>query len=92
MNTSVITLHHPDGSLKLSVPTDIPIDELMPDFLDVARQPDGDGWLLGPRTDTRTRPIEHSPTSVWARAPCWCCTSRNRGTEQSRATRDRPPA
>ena len=48
MNTSVITLHHPDGSLKLSVPTDIPIDELMPDFLDVARQPDGDGWLLGP--------------------------------------------
>jgi MinD-like ATPase involved in chromosome partitioning or flagellar assembly len=48
VNSSVITLRHPEGSLKLSVPTDIPIDELMPDFLDVTRQPDGDGWLLGP--------------------------------------------
>jgi MinD-like ATPase involved in chromosome partitioning or flagellar assembly len=48
VNTSVITLHHPEGRLRLSVPTDIPIDELMPDFLDVTQQRDGDGWLLGP--------------------------------------------
>jgi MinD-like ATPase involved in chromosome partitioning or flagellar assembly len=46
-NTSQITLVHPDGSIKLMVPTDVPVAELMPDFLDVARQPDGDDWELG---------------------------------------------
>jgi MinD-like ATPase involved in chromosome partitioning or flagellar assembly len=46
VHTSVITLRHPKGSVKLNVPTDIPIDELMPDFLDVTQQPDSDGWLL----------------------------------------------
>jgi MinD-like ATPase involved in chromosome partitioning or flagellar assembly len=59
VNTSVITLHHPEGSLKLSVPTDIPIDELMPDFLEVTRQPDGGGWLLGP-VDGRPYPPDRT--------------------------------
>ena len=48
VNTRVITLRHPEGSVKLNVPTDIAIGELMPDFLDVTQQPDSDGWLLGP--------------------------------------------
>ncbi len=47
-NTSQVTLVHPDGTIKLMVPTDVPLTELMPDFLDVARQPDRDGWELGP--------------------------------------------
>jgi len=47
-NTRQITLLHPDGSIKLMVPTDVPVGELMPDFLDVARQPDHDGWELAP--------------------------------------------
>jgi MinD-like ATPase involved in chromosome partitioning or flagellar assembly len=49
VNMRVITLRHPRGSVRLSVPTDIAIGELMPDFLDVTRQPDGDGWLIGPQ-------------------------------------------
>jgi MinD-like ATPase involved in chromosome partitioning or flagellar assembly len=48
VNTSVITVRHPEGSVKLNVPTDIAVGELMPEFLDVTRQPGGDGWLLGP--------------------------------------------
>ena len=47
-NSSVITLRHPHGSVKLNVPTDLAIRELMPDFLDVTQQPDSDGWLLEP--------------------------------------------
>ena len=48
VDTSVITVRHPEGSVKLNVPTDIAVGELMPEFLDVTRQPGGDGWLLGP--------------------------------------------
>ena len=46
--TIEITLRHPDGSIRLAVPTDVPLGELMPDFLDVTGQPDGDGWVLSP--------------------------------------------
>src|SRR5436305_14287161 len=47
-NTIQVTLVHPDGSIKVMVPTDLPLAELMPDFLEVARQPDHDGWNLAP--------------------------------------------
>ncbi|MBV9196111.1 MAG: hypothetical protein JO168_18400 [Solirubrobacterales bacterium] len=47
-NTSEVTLVHPDGTIKLRAPIDVPVAELMPDFLDVAQQPDHDGWELGP--------------------------------------------
>ncbi|MGH2948408.1 MAG: EsaB/YukD family protein [Solirubrobacteraceae bacterium] len=59
MSNSVITLHHPAGSVRLDVPTDIPLDELMPDFLDVAQQPDGDGWRLAP-ADGRPYPTDRT--------------------------------
>jgi MinD-like ATPase involved in chromosome partitioning or flagellar assembly len=49
-NTTQVTLVHPGGSIKLMAPTDVPLAELMPDFLEVARQPDHDGWELGPAT------------------------------------------
>jgi MinD-like ATPase involved in chromosome partitioning or flagellar assembly len=47
-NTIQVTLVHPKGTIKLTVPIDLPLGELMPDFLDVAQQPDRDGWELGP--------------------------------------------
>jgi MinD-like ATPase involved in chromosome partitioning or flagellar assembly len=43
-----ITLRHPGGSINLAAPTDVPIGELMPDFLDVTGQPDREGWVLSP--------------------------------------------
>lgn len=43
-----IALRHPDGSINLAVPSDVPIGDLMPDFLDVTGQPDRDGWVLSP--------------------------------------------
>jgi MinD-like ATPase involved in chromosome partitioning or flagellar assembly len=43
-----ITLRHPDGSIRLAVPTDVPLGELMPDFLDVTGQSDRAGWVVSP--------------------------------------------
>jgi MinD-like ATPase involved in chromosome partitioning or flagellar assembly len=48
MQTNQITLEHPAGRVRVRVPTDVRVDELMPDFLDVAAQPDHDDWTLGP--------------------------------------------
>ena len=42
-----VTFRHPGGSVRLAAPADMPLGELMPDFLDVAEQPDGDAWVLG---------------------------------------------
>ena len=55
INTSTVTLMHPDGTIKLMVPTDVPLGELMPDFLDVTHLPDHDGWEIGPE---RRRPLQ----------------------------------
>ena len=46
-NTREVTLVHPDGTIRLRVPIDVPLAELMPEFLDVAQQPEDDGWELG---------------------------------------------
>ena len=46
-NTREVTLVHPDGTIRLRVPIDVPLAELMPEFLDVAHQPEHDGWELG---------------------------------------------
>jgi MinD-like ATPase involved in chromosome partitioning or flagellar assembly len=42
-----VTFRYLDGSVRLAAPADVPLGELMPDFLDLAEQPDGDGWVLG---------------------------------------------
>ena len=47
MHTSEITLEHPAGRVRVEVPTDIRVEELIADFLDVASQPDRDDWALG---------------------------------------------
>ncbi|HYB26310.1 MAG TPA: EsaB/YukD family protein, partial [Solirubrobacteraceae bacterium] len=41
-----VTFRHPDGSARLAAPSDVPLGELMPDFLDLAGQSDGNGWAL----------------------------------------------
>ena len=46
-NTREVTLVHPDGTLRLRAPIDVPLAELMPEFLDVAHQPEDAGWELG---------------------------------------------
>src|SRR3954447_2377382 len=48
MQTNQITLEHPAGRVRVRVPTDVRLEELMPDFLDVAAQPDHDDWTLRP--------------------------------------------
>jgi type VII secretion system (Wss) protein YukD len=41
-----VTFRYPDGSARLAAPADVPLGELMPDFLDLAGQSDGDGRVL----------------------------------------------
>ena len=48
MQTNEITLEHPAGRVRVRVPCDVRVEELMPDFLDVAAQPAHDDWTLGP--------------------------------------------
>ena len=45
---SAITVRHPEGSIRVSARTDVPLGELMPDLLELAGLPDHDGWALGP--------------------------------------------
>ena len=45
---SAITVRHPEGSIRVSAPTDVPLGELMLDLLELAGLPDHDGWALGP--------------------------------------------
>ena len=45
---SAITVRHPEGSIRVSALTDVPVSELMPDLLELARLPDDDCWALGP--------------------------------------------
>jgi Mrp family chromosome partitioning ATPase len=46
--TVEITVRHPDGSITLAAPADVPIGELMADVLDVTGQPDRNDWVLSP--------------------------------------------
>jgi MinD-like ATPase involved in chromosome partitioning or flagellar assembly len=41
-----LELEHPRGRLRVNVPADVAIAELIGDFLDVAELPDSDGWTL----------------------------------------------
>ena len=41
-----LELEHPGGRLRLTVPTEVAVDELIGDFLDVAELPDSDGWAV----------------------------------------------
>ena len=57
--TIQITLRHPCGGVRLATPTDVPLGDLMPDFLDVVEQPDSDSWAIStgganPFSDERT--------------------------------------
>ena len=45
---SAITVRHPEGSIRVSAPTDVPLGELLLDLLELAGLPDHDRWALGP--------------------------------------------
>ena len=45
---SAITVRHPEGSIRVSAPTDVPLSEVMLDLLELAGLPDHDRWALGP--------------------------------------------
>jgi MinD-like ATPase involved in chromosome partitioning or flagellar assembly len=47
---SIITLNHPDGSVRLDVPRDIALGELMEELLEVTGQPDRPDWTLSAAT------------------------------------------
>ena len=48
LSTITVTVRHPDGTVTLRAPADLPLGELMPDFLEVIGQPDIEGWVLSP--------------------------------------------
>ena len=48
LSTITVTVRHPDGTVTLRAPADLPLGELMPDFLEVIGQPDVEGWVLSP--------------------------------------------
>ena len=45
---SAITVRHPEGSIRVSAPTDVALGELMLDLLELAGLPDHERWALGP--------------------------------------------
>jgi MinD-like ATPase involved in chromosome partitioning or flagellar assembly len=45
---SAITVRHPEGSIRVSALTDVPLGELLPDVLELAGLPDHQDWVLGP--------------------------------------------
>ena len=45
---SAITVRHPEGTIRVSAPTDVPLSEVMLDLLDLVGLPDHDRWALGP--------------------------------------------
>ena len=47
MQTREVTLEHPAGRVRVEVPADVRLEELIADLLDVAAQPDRDDWALG---------------------------------------------
>jgi len=44
--TLQVALRHPNGHVRLKVPADVPLGELIPDFLDIAELPDDTGWAV----------------------------------------------
>jgi MinD-like ATPase involved in chromosome partitioning or flagellar assembly len=59
LTSTLITLQHPGGSIRVAVPADLSLRELMPDFLEVTGQPDRDDWTLSP-PDGDPYPSEHT--------------------------------
>ena len=62
--TIEITLRHPDGGIRLAIPIDVPIAELMADVLDITGQPDG--RRLGPEF-RRRQPVSERQNTGRAR-------------------------
>jgi WXG100 protein secretion system (Wss), protein YukD len=57
--TIELQLAYPDGQLRLRAPSDIPLQELLAEFLEVCEQPDSDDWTLS-ADGTNPYPAERS--------------------------------
>ncbi len=57
--TIELQLAYPDGQLRLRAPSDIPLQELLAEFLEVCEQPDSDDWTLS-ADGTNPYPTERS--------------------------------
>ena len=57
--TIELQLAYPDGQLRLRAPSDIPLQELLAEFLEVCQQPDSDDWTLS-ADGTSPYPTERS--------------------------------
>jgi len=79
-----VTFRHPEGSVRLAAPADVPLGELMPDFLDLAEQPDGVAGRLAPTARMRIQASAHSPSSVSSTAACSSCTDTLKGYRRRR--------
>jgi WXG100 protein secretion system (Wss), protein YukD len=44
--TLEVALRHPNGEVRLRVPADVPLAELIPDLLGIAELPDDTGWAV----------------------------------------------
>ena len=75
---SLINIRHPEGSIRVSAPTDVPLGELLPDLLDLARLPDQPGWAIAPLDGDPTRLSRRWRSSALATARCSSCSSPGR--------------
>jgi len=57
--TIELQLAYPDGQLRLRAPSDIPLQDLLDEFLEVCEQPDSDDWTLS-ADGTNPYPAERS--------------------------------
>ena len=68
------------------VPTDVPLGELMPDFLDVTRLPDHDGWEIGPAAGDPYKDEQKTLAELGVGdGTCSCCTNRRAARATHRA-------
>ena len=62
-HTTEVELRYPGGWLRVTVPADAPICELLGAFLEVAELPDSDGWVLS-LTDGEPCPVDLTPARL----------------------------
>jgi WXG100 protein secretion system (Wss), protein YukD len=88
--TIQITLRRPRGSIRLATPTDVPLGDLMPDFLDVVEQPDSDSWAISPR-GANPYPSERTLAELGVTDGAALVLYRRSASPPSSSRPDRPP-
>jgi hypothetical protein len=87
--TIQITPRHPPGSIRLATTTDVPLGDLMPDFLGLVEQPDSDSCAISPR-GADPYPDEHALAS--SASPTARCSASTDDQPRRRRLRRLPTA